>query len=332
MSEVLKRAIELINIESISGNELAMADWLQRWGESHDLNVTRQEVAPGRHNVLAVAKDSPRLIFNSHIDTVPPFFPARIDGSRLRGRGACDTKSLIAAQLFAFEALLQLGYRDLGVLYVVGEEVDHCGMIQANQLGLNPDFLIVAEPTESKLARRQKGILKFKLTCSGRAGHSGYPECGESAIAPMVDILSELQSQAWPSDGVLGETTLNVGVLAGGRAANVIPDHCEAEVLVRVVTNHRDILQHVRSVVRDRAAIEVVAANDPVELALLDAYPSTVVSFNTDIPYFQFDGKAFLWGAGSILDAHTDHEYIEIDDLERAVAVYRDLAVNLLSH
>ncbi|CAM2009227.1 M20/M25/M40 family metallo-hydrolase [Acanthopleuribacter pedis] len=330
-NDVVALAMEMINTESISGNEEPMARFLRDYLEPRGWQVTFQEVAPGRPNVLARRNaKQPRLVFNSHIDTVPPFFPATIENGTLYGRGACDTKSLIAAQLLAAQELVEAGRDDIALLYVVGEEVDHIGMIHANELGLKPDYLIVGEPTESKLVTRQKGILKLALTCKGKAAHSGYPHTGRSALDPLLDLLEKIRKHPWPAETRLGETTVNIGVLKSGKAANIVPDHAYAEVLFRVVTHQTELLAQVRDMADERVEIQVVAANDPVELNTVAGYPTTVVSFNTDIPYFQFGGKAFLWGAGSITDAHTAGEKIEIADLEEAVHIYRRLAEQLL--
>ena len=331
-SEVVDLAMTLIDIPSVSGEERAMADFLQSYLEPQGWQVVRQTQAPGRDNIYAFRPGrQPKLIFNSHIDTVPPFFPATRDDTWIRGRGACDTKSLIAAQLLAARALVEEGHDEIGLLYVVGEEVDHCGMIKANELGLDPAYLIVGEPTESKLVRRQKGLLKVRLESRGKAAHSGYPHTGVSAVDPLLDVLDDLRHASWPSDAVLGETTLNIGILGGGRAANVVPDHAFAEVMIRVVTRQREVLEQFKQLVADRVACRVIASNDPCELTTLEGYETVVVAFNTDIPYLKFNGKALLWGAGSILDAHTANEKIKIADLEQAVLVYRELANQCLS-
>ena len=327
MSNVQKLAIEMINIQSISGAEGPMADFLQKWLGERGWEVQRQTVEPGRDNVYAHRPGkTPDLIFNSHIDTVPPYFPASEDDEWIYGRGACDTKSLIAAQLLAVESMPETMQDRVGFLYVVGEEVDHCGMAAANALGLNPDYLIVGEPTESKLGRRQKGILKIRLEGSGKAAHSGYPHTGESAIDPLLDVLQDLRNADWPKDEMLGDTTLNIGLLGGGRAANVVPDQAFAEVMFRVVTSQAEIHRRVNEIVGDRVACELITANDPCDLTTLEGFESVVVAFNTDIPYLKFDGKALLWGAGSILDAHTSGEKIGKRDLEKAVEIYADLA------
>lgn len=331
---ILNLARTMIDIESISGNEKAMAHFLQDYLSSRGWQITLQQTHPERFNVWAHRqKANPRLVFNSHIDTVPPFFPSRIDGPYLRGRGACDTKSLIAAQLFAAQALADAGSDDIGLLYVVGEEVDHSGMIAANQLQLNPAYLIVGEPTESKLVSRQKGMLKLRLECSGKAAHSGYPHLGKSAIDPLIDVLQDINKTDWPGDDTLGQTTVNIGIINGGLAANVVPPSAYAEVMFRVVTQQEEILERVRTIAGNRVSITVVSANNPTDLTTLPGWETAVIAFNTDIPYLNFDGKALLWGAGSILDAHTADEKILIEDLPRAAATYQKLAeVCLGSH
>lgn len=332
MSEVLALALEMIDIQSISGAEGPMADFLEGWLKPRGWQVQRQTVAPGRDNLYAHRPGkTPELVFNSHIDTVPPFFPASQDQEWIYGRGACDTKSLIAAQLLAVSSLPEAVQDRIGFLYVVGEEVDHCGMAAANDLGLNPRYLIVGEPTESKLGRRQKGVLKVRLEGHGKAAHSGYPHTGVSAIDPLLDVLQDLRHAQWPKDEMLGETTLNIGILNGGRAANVVPDQAFAELMFRIVTSQAEIHRKVKEIVADRVSCNLITANDPCDLTTLEGYQSVVVAFNTDIPYFKFDGKALLWGAGSILDAHTSGERIGKKDLVQAVEVYADLARRCLN-
>jgi len=332
MSEVVDLAIKMIDIQSTTGDELAMADFLDTYMSAKGWKVTRQTYAPGRDNVYISQNDAkPDLILNSHIDTVPPHFAHSRDESFIYGRGACDTKSLIAAQLLAAQKLKAEGYANIALLYVVGEEVDHCGMLKANELGLDPRFIIVGEPTESKLVRRQKGLVKVRLITKGKAAHSGYPETGVSAVEPLLDALEKLRKVQWPEDDMLGQTTMNIGVLGGGKAANIVPEDAFAEVMIRVVTNEKDILDQVRETVGNLAEIRMIASNDPCELTTLEGYETIVVSFNTDIPYFKFTGKALLWGAGSIKDAHTSGEKIGIKDLEAAVDIYADLARKCLT-
>ncbi len=331
MSEVVDLAIQLIDIRSTSGAEGPMADFLEGYALARGWQVQRQTYAPGRDNVYIHRGRAPELLFNSHIDTVPPHFDHSRDEAYLYGRGACDTKSLIAAQLLAAQQLVAEGYENIALLYVVGEEVDHCGMVKANELGLNPRYMIVGEPTESKLGRRQKGIVKLRLSSKGKAAHSGYPHTGVSAIDPLLDVLQDLRQIPWPDDDVLGQTTMNIGLLGGGKAANIVPDDAFAEIMIRVVTKQHEIHQRVLEVVADRVQVQLITANDPCELSTLPGYETIVVAFNTDIPYFNFNGKALLWGAGSIMDAHTSGEKIAIADLQAAPSIYADLARKCLA-
>lgn len=330
--DVVELATALIDIESTSGQEKPMSDFLEQYLSPRGWQVTLQQVVGERFNVWATRPgvSDPRVVLNTHIDTVPPYFPSSNDGELLRGRGACDTKSLLAAQLLAAERLVAEGEDQIGLLYVVGEEVDHVGMIAANKLNIDPAFLIVGEPTESKLVLRQKGILKVNLSASGKAGHSGYPHTGISAIEPLLDVLQELRQEDWPGSEALGETTLNIGVIEGGRAANVIPDQARAELLFRVVTSHAAVEERLRQITKDRLDIQVVAKNDPTELTVFEGYETAVVSFNTDIPYLKFSGKSLLYGAGSILDAHTAREFIRIDDLRALPETYYGLVKECL--
>lgn len=275
------------------------------------------------------------MLFNTHIDTVPPFYPASVDLDEgvIRGRGACDTKSIIAAQLFAAQRLVASGVTDVGLLFVVSEETDHSGMKRANDLGLRPKFLIVGEPTESKMIRSQKGILKCKLTSKGVSCHSGYPHLGKSAIDPLIDVVHELMHGHWPKSEELGDTTLNVGLLSGGHAANALASHAEATLMFRVISPPEDIMQEVKKVAGQRVGVDLITANAPVKLGVVEGYEQGIVAFNTDIPYFKLEEGAtpYLIGPGSILDAHSDHEKVSIDELKRAVDIYVGLATKLLS-
>lgn len=238
----------------------------------------------------------PSLLFNTHIDTVPPFFPASVDLSEgvIRGRGACDTKSILAAQLFAAERLVAAGQTDVGLLFVVSEETDHSGMKRANALGLKPRFLVVGEPTESKMIRSQKGILKCKLTCKGVSCHSGYPHLGKSAVDPLVDVLHELIHHDWPKSEELGDTTLNVGLLSGGHAANALASHAEATLMFRVISPPEQIMEAVKRVAGDRAEVGLITANSPAKLGTVDGYEQGIVAFNTGACLIQTD----RWLAG----------------------------------
>ncbi len=331
-SELFSLARELIEIESITGNELKMAEYLKSYLEPKGWIVHLQDVEDGRKNVFAHRKGNPKpkLIVNSHIDTVPPYIPFSEDEKYIYGRGACDTKALIAAQLMSVNSLVENGIDQIGLLYVVGEEVDHCGIIKANELNLNPEFLVVAEPTELQLASRQKGMDRFRLKAKGKAAHSGYPEAGESAIHKLIPVLKEIIDTTWPSSKDVGVTTVNIGTVQGGFAGNVLAADCEAEVVFRVADELELVEKKVEEIVSNSADIEVLVKSPPVSLGVHAGMKSTVVSFHTDIPHFKFEGQAFLVGAGSILDAHTAHEKVDKDELVEMVSVYDKLISDLL--
>eukprot|EP01083_Nonionella_stella_P233503 822596_1 len=346
--DVVSCAVKLIDTESVSGNEFPMFRVLKSWLEVRGWTVDKQEVAKERYNLLAYPKgitpSDITLLFNSHIDTVPPYFPSNIidtpSGAKLCGRGACDTKSLIAAQLFAANELKNK-HKNIGLLYVVGEEVDHCGMIKANELNLKPKYLIVGEPTESRTIKSQKGILKFELICIGKEAHSGYPETGVSAINVLLDVLHEMIHHKWPSVEDIGDTTVNIGTVQSGVASNVIPNKSQCVVMFRCVTSPEEIEKEVMRIIQNHDTNKQITFRKmsqafPQRYCGLDEeYNPGIACFNTDIPYFEEYRKGnvvpVLFGCGSIKNAHTAHEYVMVDDLKRCVQSYCDIAETLLS-
>ncbi|KAG5175388.1 hypothetical protein JKP88DRAFT_172344 [Tribonema minus] len=274
----------------------------------------------------------PRVLFNSHIDTVPPYIPARVetalDGDLvIWGRGACDTKGILAAQLTALQHLVDGGCSDAGLLYVVSEETDHSGMLASNDLGLDPDFLVVGEPTGSKMMRLQKGMLKMRLECKGVACHSGYPQLGKSAIDPLVAVLQRLNDTKWPASEELGATTLNIGLVNGGQAANALAEHAEATLMFRLTDEPEVVLAIVKSILEGTdVTMQIITQNSPVKLAVLPGFETDVAAYNTDIAYFNFTGKALLYGPGSIHHAHSRTEKILGSEITAAIDAYTKIA------
>eukprot|EP01083_Nonionella_stella_P038649 105093_1 len=346
--DVVELATELINVKSITNHEYPMALALRAWLEPRGWTCQLQMVQPNRFNVLAYPKDTDpttaRVLFNTHIDTVPPYFgPAYIKNNKLFGRGACDTKSIIASQLIAANTLYTThGIRRIALLYTVGEEVDSIGMIHANKLNLNPSYLITGEPTESRTCIGQKGYYGCILKSSGKAAHSAYPECGQCALTPLLNILHAIQNETWPKHKLFGETTTNICITKGGIAANIIPHECEAEVSIRTSVNIKMISRKIKTFVetydRDHQ-IQLVEfpGCSPIKYETVDdsKYNPMVVAFATDIPSFEnvANGtcKAILFGPGSITVAHSDHEHIDIDELKQSVQKYQDIALYCLA-
>ncbi|ELR18923.1 peptidase dimerization domain containing protein [Acanthamoeba castellanii str. Neff] len=329
--EVVGLARTLIDIESVTGNEGQVAHYVRDWLLKRGWVVELQEVVAGRWNVYGRtaggAGKNPRVVVNSHLDTVPPFFASSVDATHVRGRGACDTKSLIAAQLLAVQQLVEEdspGKDDIALLYVVGEETDHVGITKANELGIDPRYLMV---------KGQKGYLGITLRGEGIAAHSAYPERGKSAIEPLLDVLQDLRAdvETWPHHPVLGKATMNIGTIQGGLVPNIVPESAAARLSFRIVDPMQQIIERVTQVVAGRVKIEVEPSMEAIELEVVEGYPTDVVGFGTDIPHFRFSGRAILWGAGSIRDAHGADEKIAIADLVQAVQSYKHIISTLAS-
>jgi acetylornithine deacetylase len=295
--------------------------------------VERQQVAPDRFNVLATNSQSPQppLVFCTHIDTVPPMLPVREDAAFLYGRGACDTKGIVAAMLEAGDRLRKTGVFAFSYLFVVGEEVDGAGARAANTLEWHSRYVVVGEPTENKLVRAQKGTFSADLTVEGRAAHSGYPETGVSAILGLWEVLSDCMEADWGSHPVVGNSSFNIGVFHGGERANIVPERASASVMLRTVESPAKTRDKMRQIVGDRASIEVIAGSEPHILHVADGFETTVVSFGSDVPFLGNLGKPLMLGPGSILDAHTANERIRKDDLIEGAALYERLARTLLA-
>ncbi|MFL6333911.1 MAG: M20/M25/M40 family metallo-hydrolase [Pyrinomonadaceae bacterium] len=321
-----------MDIPSVSGEEGEAGRFLASHLEGLGYRVELQEVEPGRANVLARLAARPRVVLSTHMDTVPPFIPAREDATYIYGRGACDAKGIIAAQLTAAARLRGEGFEELGLLYTVDEELGSLGARAANAhaLGLECEYLINGEPTENRLAVGSKGSLRLRLLTQGRAAHSAYPENGESAIEKMLDVLADLRDFGWPRDEFFGETSCNIGTIKGGTRPNVIPAEAAAELQIRLVTPSGTIKEMLEKVVAGRARVEYMSAAEPVRMLPVEGFEQEVVRFTTDIPYLSDWGTPLLLGPGSILDAHTDGERVSKRELEESVELYVRLVKALL--
>jgi len=319
---------KLISIPSISGDEKAVAEFLANYLSEVGFEVELQEAVESRPNVYARRGD-PEVVLSTHTDTVPPYVEFREDDEFIYGRGACDTKGIIAAMLKAAEALVESNVTDFGLLFVVGEEAGSVGARVANAIPNRSRYLINGEPTESKLALGSKGALRVVLKARGRAAHSAYPEMGESAIEKLLDVLDDLRGVELPCDETLGASTMNIGMINGGVAANVIPPDAEAELLFRVVTSNDSLKRIIEGVAGSRVEVEYTFGCDPVFTEKLEGFETAVVAFTTDIPALSNWGKPLLFGPGSILDAHTAREKISKRELVSAVDVYRRMVIDL---
>jgi acetylornithine deacetylase len=326
----------LIDLDSTTGHEQPVVDFLfvqlSELAARNQGHAERMNAAPGRDNLLVCFGD-PVVTLSTHMDTVPPYFRSTEDPNSIFGRGACDAKGIIAAMVSAAESLLASGTRDFALLFVVGEERDSAGAEAASASPRGSRFLINGEPTENHLALGSKGVLRYELVARGKLAHSAYPQLGHSAIHALLDTLGEIRAMALPRDPMLGESTLNVGTISGGRAPNVVADEARAEIMFRLVTDGNELRT---GVARAAAAYKVEAREvlftPAARLASLDGLPTTVVAFATDIPTFKGAwGQPLLIGPGSIHVAHTLEEHIPKKELTEAVGIYARMVRQLLT-
>jgi acetylornithine deacetylase len=347
---------QLIDIESITGNEAAVGNYL--WGELCRLGyqARKMPVEAGRFNVYAAPPewapeagspkpeaDFPNVVFSTHMDTVPPFIPSSEDATRIYGRGSCDAKGIIAAQIAAAERLRREQIY-VGLLFVTGEERDSLGAQTANEYAarhfssLQPGtaqnarrrFLVNGEPTENHIALASKGTLRVEVTASGRMAHSAYPELGDSAIDKLLPALTRLRAMPLPSDPEIGPCTLNIGLIEGGRAPNVIPDYAHADLLYRLVGPSDELRRQILATPGDEVKVTFPLELPFLRLRTVDGLPTMIAAFTTDIPKLTNWGEPLLIGPGSIHVAHTDGEYIEKQQLAEAIDLYCAIAKKLM--
>jgi acetylornithine deacetylase len=327
---VVDFARQLIDIDSTTFHEQAAGQGLATTLRGMGYRVTEQPVSDGRVNVLATV-DAPAVVLSTHYDCVPPFFPSAVRGDRLYGRGACDAKGILAAQVAAVEALREEGERRVGLLFVVGEERGSDGADAANAQPAGSRYLINGEPTDSRLATATRGNLRVRLRATGRAAHSAAPEHGISAIDRLLDALIHLRSLPLPADPELGKTYYTIGLIEGGVAPNVIPPHASAEVMFRTVGPPEPLLDLLRAL-HPLVEIEEVLRVPHVRFERIPApgVESGVFPFTTDVPLLSRWGRPLLFGPGSFLLAHTAEEHIAIAEMLTAVGTYVQLAKGCL--
>lgn len=334
-SDPVDLAVALMSVDSTSGSERAVVSLVAEILRRRGWGVYGIPVSPGRESLLALDRDGglPAVTLSTHLDTVPPYIPPRVDtaSGRLYGRGACDAKGIAAAMLLAAERLRADGVAT-ALLFVVGEETQHDGAfvageaIRTGQLGLTSTVLINGEPTEGRLASGTKGALRFTIRTTGRAAHSAYPELGSSATSVLVRLLVELEQLPLPTHPVLGTTTINIGRIEGGIADNVVAPRAEAGCMARLVGPADELLHLLNEWAGDRAEITPVMTVPPVLLGELPGFESEVMAYATDIPLLEGWGRPYLFGPGSIHVAHTDGEYVDIAELRASVDAYVRLA------
>jgi acetylornithine deacetylase len=327
----------LTGIPSVTGEESALVGFVEAWLRDRGWACGSIPVSHERRNLFARRGGAPRVVFSTHADTVPPFFPPHRSGGELLGRGACDAKGSLAAMLVALDRLAgsdRVG--DAALLLLVGEERGSDGAIAANSWPDAPrsQYLVGGEPTENRFVSGTKGCLRVALETRGTAAHSSISDRGRSgsAVEPLLDVLAEIRRQDFPDDPTFGSTTVNIGVIAAGTAPNVVAEKGRAEVLWRTGVPIARVLEAVSALARGKAELSVAYRSEPVRFRVPRALAkdSPIVSFACDLPLLPRWGQPILVGPGSILDAHASHERVRLSDVAEAAAIYRDLALGLL--
>lgn len=321
----------LVDIDSTTGREGETGRWLAGYLRDRGYQVIEQPVSDERFNVYAHLDTPPAIVFSTHFDCVPPFFPSREERGLVFGRGSCDAKGILAAQVTAADRLHAAGETRFALLYVVGEERGSDGARVANQNA--PEgvrFLINGEPTDNRLGAATRGLLRVRLHAKGRAAHSSFPELGDSAIDKLLDALMVIRGVTLPDDSLLGRTHYTVGLIEGGVAPNVVSPNASAELAFRTVGDAARVREALH-VVESLVGIEHVLDIPAVRMHTLAGFEAAIFPYTTDVPWLTNWGTPILVGPGSIHVAHTDHEHMSVDELHAAVGLYESLARQLLA-
>ena len=335
MTDIFQLTRRLVDIDSVTNYESAVGEAIFEiiapLAARFSGRIERCPVEADRFNVFAHWGE-PRVTLSTHMDTVPPFFPSREDGDFIWGRGSADAKGIIASMIGAAEALLESGVRNFGLLFVVGEERNSAGAYAAAANPRGSRFLINGEPTENKLALATKGLLRCEIEARGKLAHSAYPELGESAIEKLLDALQEIRNIRLPEDPLLGRGTVNIGIISGGRAPNVIADAAIAEIAVRLVGDAAPVREAIIRAVGRRAEVHEVLCIPALRFDRLDGFETAVVAYTTDVPVFGDSwGKPYLLGPGNIHVAHTSEERVPKKELLAASRIYQQMVKTLLA-
>ena len=330
---------QLIDIDSTTYSEGPVGAFLAEFLVARDFAVERMHVASkgedgaatDRFNVYAtVPGEQPEIIFSTHMDTVPPYFSSREDDEAIYGRGACDAKGIIAAQIAAVERLRAGGVK-AGMLFVVGEERDSAGAKIANEQPRGSRFLINGEPTDNRLGVASKGVLRGAVRATGKMAHSAYPELGDSAIHKLIQALNNVMHIDLPADPAIGPSTLNIGLIEGGRAPNVIADKALAQVMIRLVGPSDETRAALENAIAGLAEIDYTLEIPFMRFRTMEGMETMVAAFATDIPALTNWGEPLLLGPGSIHVAHTPDEKLAKRELFEAIDLYTEIARKLVA-
>ena len=329
--DVVALSRALVDIPSPTGSEGPLADFLVRILSRPPFRVREQALDGERRNIWADGGTTPQVILSTHMDTVPGAAASVEDEEFIYGRGACDAKGSMAAMIAAAGRLAVAGVTGVGLLFVAGEETDSVGARQANKQAPGSQAIIVGEPTDNRLGLGHKGTLFARLQARGKRAHSAIPHLGQSAIEKLLDILNDVRHADFGEDPLLGKTLVNIGIVEGGIAVNVVPDAASAVLAIRPALSVSDSLARLTDIVAGRAEIEIQTTSEPQKLWTLDGLETAVFPFGTDVPHLSAFGKPLLYGPGSARWAHAEGERIEKSQLLAAVKGYEMLVRRILA-
>ncbi len=312
---------QILSFDSTSGRERELGEWLAAHLEAP--SVETFEVGDGTLNLLLKWSDTPRVVFCSHMDTVPPYIPPTFGEDRVCGRGTCDAKGQFYAMYRACRRLADAGHRDFALLIVSGEETGSWGAKAFAKLPFRAPLLVVGEPTDNCMVSASKGTKRFNLSFTGRPFHSGYPEHGLSAVELFVDFMERLRAAGFPDDPVLGPTTWNVGKLLSDNPQNILSPELSCRIYFRTTfASDAAVVAWMRAQAGEMLRVEEFGGDAPARYLTLPGFPQKTVAFGSDAPHLSNFEKKIICGPGSITVAHRDDEYLSFADLEQAVTNY----------
>ena len=322
---IAKLTMDLVKIPSISGQEMEVGNFLKDM-LAKDFTVKTQKVG-NRINVFAFA-GRPKLLLTTHMDTVPGTLKIAEDSKFIYGRGSCDAKGAIAAMVSAAWDALESGLNDFCLLFDVDEENEFEGIKKAIKM-VNPGFVVVGEPSSLKLVNGQKGLLQFDLSQKGKAAPASLPQTGSSAITKLLFDLTGIIRIKPPENKFLGKTTINIGKIIGGQAANVIPDYASAKIDVRTVSRNSEIKQLFRkAAINGKLKTELdfePVFNDLYDLPKLLGLKTRIASYFTEMYFWRKKANTVVFGPGDYRYAHSTFEKVSKRELLKAAENYLEI-------
>ncbi len=310
---------DILETDSTSGKEDVLARVLYERLETPHKELL--DVGDGTHNLLLKWGENPKVVYCTHLDTVPPYIaPVFTADGKVLGRGACDAKGQIIALYGACKELEKMGRSDFALLLVSGEETGSFGAKASAEL-IKAPLLVIGEPTDNFPVSATKGTQSYDLKFIGKSVHSGYPEHGRSAVDMWMDFMMELEIEAdFPHDKLLGDTTWNVGLLKSDNPQNVLSGCLTCRIYFRTTfASHEKVKKWMAG--KNSPTVEVTprGGDTPLEYFVPEGFKGKSAAFGSDAPHLHGFDRKIICGPGSILCAHTADENVLITDIDKAI-------------